>query len=124
MPELVDMCLYKDDGTPVYPPDDLEPDRVKSCEGDDGEWRLVTVQWPHVFSAADKHNKDSLVKGYGRVTVLAQYPSEAYFEFAFWNVPAYDTELPADEQPLPDWEVRDVHWEHTWQDFDHGANFQ
>ena len=55
---LLDMCLYKKDNTagdltPVYPPDDLDYDRVKSTdhEPDDGEWRLVTVEWSHVFNS-------------------------------------------------------------------------
>ena len=114
---LVDMCLYKNDGTPVWPPDDLKQSRVKSMDGDDGEWRVVTAEWCHVFNAEYAgENKNSLVKGYGRITALEKYP-EVFYEFAFWDVPGYDMELPVDEQPQPFWDSRDVHWEHTWQNF-------
>ena len=107
---MMDMCLYKEDGTVVYPPEDLESDRMKSREDDDGEWRLVTVIWDHVFNKEYAgENENRLVKGYGRVTVLKNYP-EQFYEFAFWYVPE-------DEDMQPCWEVRDVHWEHTWQDF-------
>ncbi len=88
--QVVDMRLYKDgDGTtPVYPPEDLEYGRVKSMDGDEGEWRLVAVEWCHVFGNAeytDEDKKNSLVKGYGRVTVLEKYPQEVFHEFAFWD---------------------------------------
>lgn len=127
------MCLYADDGTttPIYPPDDLDYDRVKSTdhEPDDGEWRLVTVEWGHVFNPLYAGNpyqlnnsSSSLVKGYGRITVLEKYPAEVFYEFAFWNIPTPNADLPADEeQPSiqPFWDSRDVHWEHTWQNYFH-----
>lgn len=105
------MCLYKDscEGC-VWPPEDLDFDRVKSLEGDQGEWRLVTVERCHVFGPdSDAGCAGCVVKGYGRVTVLAKYPSEVYYEFGFWNVP-----VDVDDDTEPYWDSRDVHWEHTW----------
>lgn len=115
---LLDMCQYKDDGTPVYPPEDLEYYRIKSTDGDDGEWRLVTVEWCHVFGNGkfESEYKDSLVKGYGRITFDDKHP-EVFYEFAYWNKPDPNPDLPADEQPEPFWESAVVHWEHTWQNF-------
>lgn len=114
---LLDMCLYKDNtDTPIYPPDDLDYDRVKSTdhEPDDGEWRLVTVEWCHVFNSENNTQHPRRVKGYGRITVLEKHPSEVFYEFAFWNVPEHNADLP-DEQEEPFWDSRDVHWQHTWQ---------
>jgi hypothetical protein len=126
---LLDMCLYKKDNntdTPVYPPDDLDYDRVKSLDDDsDGEWRLVTVEWSHVFNSENNNTQQHphrRVKGYGRITVLEKHPSEVFYEFAFWNVPEHNADLPtsdADEQEEPFWDSRDVHWQHTWQNFHH-----
>ena len=129
---LLDMCLYKDGttrSTPIYPPDDLDYDRVKSTdhEPDDGEWRLVTVEWCHVFNNSEnkntQHKHSRRVKGYGRITVLEKHPSEVFYEFAFWNVPECNADMPpadADEQEQePFWDSRDVHWQHTWQAFHH-----
>ena len=121
------MCLYKGDSssTPVYPPDDLDYDRVKSLDQDDsdGEWRLVTVEWSHVFNSENntQQHRTGRVKGYGRITVLEKHPSEVFYEFAFWNVPECNADMPpdADEQQEPFWDSRDVHWQHTWQNFHH-----
>ena len=123
---LLDMCLYKKDSTdtPVYPPDDLDYDRVKSLDGDgDGEWRLVTVEWCHVFNNSENKNTQhkhstGRVKGYGRITVLEKHPSEVFYEFAFWNVPTPSADMPPDADE-PFWDSRDVHWQHTWQAFHH-----
>ena len=107
---VVDMRLYEDDGkstTPVFPPEDLEYGRVKSKDEGEGEWRLVTVVWWHVFR--DNNNEDkknSLVKGYGRVTVLEKYPQEVYHEFAFWD------------KDNNEWDSHDMHWEHSWVSVD------
>ena len=104
------MRLYEDDGkstTPVFPPEDLEYGRVKSKDEGEGEWRLVTVVWWHVFR--DNNNEDkknSLVKGYGRVTVLEKYPQEVYHEFAFWD------------KDNNEWDSHDMHWEHSWVSVD------
>jgi hypothetical protein len=105
---VVDMRLYEEDEdgkstTLVFPPEDLEYGRVKSKDEDgdeEGEWRLVTVVWWHVFRYEDKD--DSLVKGYGRVTVLEKYPQEVFHEFAFWD------------KDNNEWDSHDVHWEHSW----------
>ena len=120
------MCLYKKDNntdTPVYPPDDLDYDRVKSLDDDsDGEWRLVTVEYCHVFNNNNNTQHPRRVKGYGRITVLEKHPSEVFYEFAFWNVPEHNADLPtsdADEQEEPFWDSRDVHWQHTWQALHH-----
>lgn len=107
---VVDMRLYEDESTtPVFPPEDLEYGRVKSGDGDgnegEGEWRLVTVVWWHVFRYAgnlDEDRKNSLAKGYGRVTVLEKYPQEVFHEFAFWD------------KDNKEWDSHDVHWEHSW----------
>ncbi len=114
------MRLYEeDDGTtPVFPPEDLEYGRVKSKDGDEGEWRLVTVVWWHVFRYAenlDEDKKNSLVKGYGRVTVFEKYPQEVFHEFAFWDVPTTTTIRDYDPNG---WDSHDVHWEHTWVSVD------
>ena len=120
---LLDMCLYKDGttrSTPIYPPDDLDYDRVKSTdhEPDDGEWRLVTVEWSHVFNSENNTQHTGRVKGYGRITVLEKHPSEVFYEFAFWNVPTPNADLPPDaDEREPFWDSRDVHWQHTWQNF-------
>ena len=115
------MCLYKGDSssTPVYPPDDLDYDRVKSLDNDsDGEWRLVTVEYCHVFNKNNNNNTQHTgrVKGYGRITVLEKHPSEVFYEFAFWNVPECNADMPPDANE-PFWDSRDVHWQHTWQAF-------
>ena len=101
------MCLYKKDSTdtPVYPPDDLDYDRVKSLDQDDsdGEWRLVTVEYCHVFNSENNTQHTGRVKGYGRITVLEKHPSEVFYEFAFWNVPAPSTDMPdANNEPFWD----------------------
>jgi len=124
LPLLLDMCLYKEntDLTPIYPPDDLDYDRVKSLDDDsDGEWRLVTVEWSHVFNSENNTQQHSQrVKGYGRITVLEKYPSEVFYEFAFWNVPTPNADLPPDaNNDEPFWDSRDVHWQHTWQALHH-----
>ena len=127
------MCLYKDGttrSTPVYPPDDLDYDRMKSLDDEsDGEWRLVTVEYCHVFNKNNNKNntqqhRTGRVKGYGRITVLEKHPSEVFYEFAFWNVPECNADnMPpadADEQEQePFWDSRDVHWQHTWQNYFH-----
>ncbi len=122
---VVDMCLYEDDrrSTPVFPPEDLEYGRVKSKDQGDnegeGEWRLVTVVWWHVFGnnegCTDEDKKNSLVKGYGRVTVLEKYPQEVFHEFAFWDAPTTATIKDYDPNG---WDSHDVHWEHTWVSLD------
>jgi len=126
---LLDMCLYKKDNTgdltPIYPPDDLDYDRVKSLDDDsDGEWRLVTVEYCHVFNHNNKNNtqqhRTGRVKGYGRITVLEKHPSEVFYEFAFWNVPECNADMPPDaNEQEPFWDSRDVHWQHTWQALHH-----
>jgi hypothetical protein len=98
---LMDMCKYSElDGSTELPPDDTEDDRMKSPEA--GEWRLATVERKTIFSGYPKEDA-CLVLGYGRVTVLLQYPAEEFHEFAMW------------EPSHSDWNVRDVHWQHPWQ---------
>ncbi len=97
---LIDMCKYSEGvGAPVFPPDDTEDDRTKSLE--EGEWRLATVERNVIFSGYPREDT-CLILGYGRVTVLVQYPAEEFYEFAMW------------EPSHPDWDVRDVNWQHTW----------
>jgi hypothetical protein len=112
---MKDMCLYGEDGTIVYPPDDLDDDRAID-DDEEGKWRLVTVEWGYVFNVqhADE-SKNSLVKGYGRVTVLKAFPQEQYYEFAYWDVPENNAGLPEDEQLEPGWGACDMQWPHTWQ---------
>ena len=56
---VVDMRLYEDGSeTLVFPPEDLDYGCVKSKDGDEGEWRLVTVVRWHVFRYEDKDNRD------------------------------------------------------------------
>ena len=99
---MIDMCKYVD-GSPVFPYDDVEYDRLKSQ--DFGEWRLATVKRNIIFSGYSKDDT-CIILGYGRVTVLLQYPAEEFHEFAMW---------PTEQEPNTDWDIRDIHWEHTWQ---------
>jgi hypothetical protein len=102
----MDMRRYDADGTVLFPPDDdVDFDRVKCSEYGAGEWRLATVVWRHVFNTQyrDGEFNDLIVKGYGRITVLADYPEEQYYEFAFW------------EEALNDWDIRTVCGQNRWE---------
>ncbi len=84
-----------------------------------GDCRVV-----HVFNNNNNTQvtcESKKVKGYGRITVLEKHPSEVFYEFAFWNVPECNmADMPPDaDEQQPFWDSRDVHWQHTWQNFHH-----